>query len=147
MRKLRVKSKNENASYHVMTRTNNKAFTLSDELKDEVIDPWLEIYKKVFYIDCHNHTDMDNHYHISCTVHKPEMDMEDLQRRYEFLQEHLSRAKKWNDSMAEKFYERITDLSDFMKTFNWRVSWEGNRRNKWNKWNKWYQVTRYPPKH
>ena len=33
--------------------------------------------------------------------------------------------KVWQRSSIE----RITDLSAFMQTFNWRVSWEGNQRN------------------
>jgi REP element-mobilizing transposase RayT len=103
-----------------MTRTAQKLYFLRKGSFKEILDRLIKTLASIYYIDLHAHSVMDNHYHLALSVNKPEMDPEDIRRRFEAYQSLLKYPKPWNDDDLEKYYKRFTDLSKFM--------WELNRR-------------------
>jgi len=127
MRKLRVIPDQEETHYHNVSRTVHKRFLITQEVKDHLVLPTIKDYAKIFYIHLHSFAVLDNHYHIVVTQHKPPYDEQDLKKRFEDLQRLKKRPEKWADWRAEPFYNRLTNISEYMKIVNWRIAYTYNR--------------------
>ncbi|CAM2069348.1 Transposase [Sulfidibacter corallicola] len=131
-RRPRIKFDLPVAHYHVMTRTAQQAFYLSDTyvkgFKGQCRDI-IESMADIFYVKILAWVLMDNHYHLCLEVRHPPLDTRDLQARYERLQKLLATKRPWRETYAEKCYERFTDLSRFMAEINARMARAFNKAN------------------
>jgi REP element-mobilizing transposase RayT len=119
--------------YHVMTRTAQKSFLLSEDHDPEikvVVDQIIKSMAEIFYVEIFAYAYLSNHYHLAISIAKPEMDPSDLQQRFEKLQQHNAYPTKWQPEQAQKVYDRFTDLSRFMGEINRRIAVAHNRRHK-----------------
>jgi hypothetical protein len=80
-----------------MTRTAQKLYFLRKGSFKKTLDRLIKTLSSIYYIDLHAHSIMDNHYHLALSVNKPEIDPEDVRRRYEAYQALLQHPKPWND--------------------------------------------------
>lgn len=90
----------------------------------------LDIFQEaasVFYVNILAWVIMDNHYHLCLEVKKPPKDLKDLRIRFERLQEINASKRRWQPELAHGCYERFTDLSEFMKSVNYRTARAFNR--------------------
>ena len=127
MRKRRVKPDQYETHYHNVSRTVHKRFLMNQKVKDELVLPTLKAYAEIFYLTLHSFALLDNHYHIVLTQYRPDFDEQDLEKRFMALQALKKRPEKWADWKAKRFYDRLTDISEYMKTVNWRISYTYNR--------------------
>jgi len=117
-RKRRLKPRDTKVYHHVVTRTAQQKYWLSDtEVKDTLIDLVL-FHSKVFYVDVLAFAVMDNHYHLCLAVRRPEFDLEDIKRRYMLAQTRIAYPTPFDEEQAEALYDRYTDLSRFMWHIN-----------------------------
>ncbi|CAM2011069.1 transposase [Acanthopleuribacter pedis] len=129
-RRPRIKLDKPIAYYHVMTRTAQQEFYLDDSYVPGFKHVMLDIFQKaasVFYVNILAWVIMDNHYHLCLEVEKPPMDPEDLRIRFERLQEINVGKRRWQPELAHACYKRFTDLSEFMKSINYRTAIAFNR--------------------
>ncbi|CAM2007476.1 transposase [Acanthopleuribacter pedis] len=124
-RRPRIKLEKPVAYYHVMNRTAQQEFYFDDAYVPGFKQVMLDIFQdvaSVFYVNILAWVIMDNHYHLCLEVKKPPKDLEDLKRRFERLQEINVSKRRWQPGLADAFYKRFTDLSEFMKSVNLRTS-------------------------
>lgn len=129
-RRPRIKLDKPIAYYHVMSRTAQQEFFLGDGYVPGFKQVMLDIFQEaasVFYVNILAWVIMDNHYHLCLEVEKPPKDLEDLRIRFERLQEINASRRRWQPELAHGCYERFTDLSEFMKTVNFRTASAFNR--------------------
>ena len=144
-RTLRLKLSDGIHRYHLMSRTNDKRYLFEKGCaKTELIDA-LKRAAAFSGITINAYTAMDNHFHVVCTVERPEAPVppEELIRRYRSLY-----GEKKTDDLVERWTEleaagftarleeemtrlrrRMNDISEFMKTFK-------------EVFNRWYKRTR-----
>nr|WP_279382571.1 transposase [Acanthopleuribacter pedis] len=118
------------AYYHVMIRTAQQEMYLGEDYVPGFKRVMLDIFQsmaEVYYVKIFAWAIMDNHYHLCLEVKKPPKDMEDLQLRFERLQSLNQSSRKWQPELADKFYKRFTDLSEFMRSVNLRIAKAFNR--------------------
>ncbi|MCP4407491.1 MAG: hypothetical protein GY807_06975 [Gammaproteobacteria bacterium] len=106
--------------HHVMTRTAQGVFWLEEPQVKEIFNDLVDFYIQVYYIEDLARNCMSNHTHLVLEVSQPEIDIDDLRRRYELAQTRLVKPRPFRKEMAENIYKKYTDLSWFM--------WEINRR-------------------
>ncbi|CAM2008889.1 transposase [Acanthopleuribacter pedis] len=143
-RRPRIKLEKPIAHYHVMTRTAQQEFYLGDDYVPGFKQVMLDIFQdvaSVFYVDILAWVIMDNHYHLCLEVQKPPKDAEDLRRRFERLQEINVGKRRWQPNLADACYKRFTDLSEFMKSVNYRtaIAFNGARGTKGHLWGARYK--------
>ncbi|CAM2008723.1 transposase [Acanthopleuribacter pedis] len=129
-RRPRVKLDKPISYYHVMTRTVQQEFYLGDDYVPGFKQVMLDVFREaasVFYVNILAWVIMDNHYHLCLEVKKPPRDPEDLRRRFERLQEINVNKRRWQPELAHACYKRFTDVSEFMKTVNFRTATAFNR--------------------
>ena len=127
------------ARYHLISRTNNRAFLFGDaKVKDMLID---SLRRAAVFCGVHLHayTGMDNHFHIVCTVTRTgeKVSEAEILRRVEVLKgpqavedlaDQLASARALaasSDSLAadpaeailDRYRARMNDVSQFIKTF------------------------------
>lgn len=126
VRKNRIKLAKDGAIYHVMTKTVLDQFLF----KEASVKEW--IYNKIlhlsrcYYIDLYAVSVMSNHYHIVLAVRKPTPDGSDIRKRFELLQDANKVPNLWTDEF-DRWYEKLTDLSDFMRALNQSISQHINK--------------------
>jgi len=118
VRKPRLKPTVETAFQHVTTRTAQQEPWLEDPAVKEILIDLIDFYSEVFYVDVLAYVVMSNHYHLCLAVHRPALDPEDIERRYELAQSRLKKPIPFDESMIDSLYERYTDLSKLMATIN-----------------------------
>ena len=124
----RVKISGSGATYHVMTRTAHQAFFFEDTyIKERIYRTVLDL-ADVYYVQLHSIAVMDNHYHIVLSMLRPGLDVPDLKARFERFQARKRIPMKWYSWRVDEWYQRLTDLSVFMKDLNRTISLEVNRR-------------------
>lgn len=128
-RHRRIKHERDGMVYHVMTRTVQKAFLFDEPAVRERIYRQILWLSSVYYVDLHAITVMSNHYHIVLAVRKPPLDPLELQRRFEATQAGRRYPQKWYEWHTKALYEKLTDLSAFMKELNERVARYVNHKN------------------
>ena len=115
--------------YHVMTRTVQQAFLFEEPSIKEWIYRKIMQLGSIYFVDLHAVTVMSNHYHIVLAVRKPIPDATGLQRRFEARQSGKPYPQKWYEWYANAWYQKLTDLSEFMKERNETVARYVNKRN------------------
>ena len=129
-RSTRIKHEEDGTLYHVVTRTVQDVFLFDDP----VVREW--VYRKiiglgsVYFVDLHAVTVMSNHYHIVLAIRKPTVETAELKRRFEATQLDRAYPHKWFDWRANKTYQKLTDLSEFMKDLNQSIARYVNARNR-----------------
>ncbi|CAM2063784.1 Transposase [Sulfidibacter corallicola] len=124
-RRPRIKPQQPVTRYHVMTRTAQQAFYLSDQWVPGFKDRCLQIIEAmadIYYVDLFAWVLMDNHYHLCIEVRRPDICAMDIQARYERLQEHKTSPRPWRTEYVDRYYRRFTDLSRFMAEINLRMT-------------------------
>ncbi|CAM2009056.1 transposase [Acanthopleuribacter pedis] len=124
-RRPRVKLEQPIAYYHVMNRTAQQEMYLDDVHVPGFKQVMLDIFQEavsVFYVNILAWVIMDNHYHLCVEVQKPPKDPEDLKLRFERLQEINVNKRRWQPELVNACYKRFTDLSEFMKSVNFRTA-------------------------
>jgi len=120
----------DGALFHVMTRTVQQMFLLVDpDLKQEFVN-LIDFYGQVYYVDVFAHVVMSNHWHLAIRVNRPEMDEDDVRRRYELSKQRLANKRQWQPHMAQRLHKRYTSLSWFMWEINRRLSVFYNKKHK-----------------
>ena len=120
MGKTRVITNKSDNYYHVMTRTAQRAFLLKDPAFKQEVDQIIKAFAEIYYVDIHNWTYMDNHYHLCINIKKPAYDKAEVRRRFELLQQRCTRPRRWCAGLGHRLHKRFSNLSKFM--------WEINRR-------------------
>ncbi|CAM2069838.1 Transposase [Sulfidibacter corallicola] len=131
-RRPRIKLDRPVTHYHVMTRTAQQAFYLSDNYVPGFKSQCrgiIESMADIFYVKILAWVLMDNHYHLCLEIRRPPLDPCDIQARYERLQEHLLTKRPWREAYTSRFYDRFTDLSKFMAEINARMARAFNKAN------------------
>ena len=117
----RTKLAKSGAIYHVMNRTVLGLFLFDDPTKEWIYNTIIAL-SKVYEITVHNLTIMDNHYHIVLLVTKSDFDVEDVKRRFQKRRTLLPASKPLYENEIELWYERFSDLSEFMKELNQMIA-------------------------
>lgn len=132
-RTSRLKKSGGTARYHLMSRTNDRRFLFEKgAVKTELLEA-LRRAAEFSGITLNAYTTLDNHFHVACTVTKPDelVPAKELIRRYRVLY-----GQKKADALAERWAEldaagsfvrleeemnrlrrRMHDISEFIKTF------------------------------
>lgn len=124
----RIKISDKRATYHVMTRTAHQAFFFKDAAVKEAIYRSILRLASVYYVELHSIAILDNHYHIVLSTLRPPLNVPQIQKRFEAFQAMKRIPQKWYSWRAEEWYQRLTDLSSFMKDVNRTISVDVNRR-------------------
>ena len=124
----RLKVKGLRVFYHVMTRTAQQEYYLTDPEMKAYFEKLLSFFGQIYFVKILSYTVLSNHYHIALEINAPEMDVADIQRRYELAQTRLKRPRKWHEARADHFYERYTNLSMFMWEINHAMAVTHNKR-------------------
>lgn len=111
-----------------MTRTAQQEFRIKDPILLNWILELIEKLSHIYYVQIHNLTLMNNHYHLTIRMMRPEeMNRQDVASRFENLQKLNKRRKNWVPLLAHKHFDRFTSLSWFMWDLNRRISIRHNR--------------------
>lgn len=124
----RYKPLRSSVCYHCMSRTAQQQLYFKDH--DVLKTYWVEqlkFYAQVYYVKVDAFAILSNHFHLCLRVFRPKMDAEDVQRRFELLQSRNAYSRTWQNGMEAYYYDLFTDLSEFMKILNWRMSIFHNR--------------------
>jgi len=113
---------------HLVSRVAQQEYLFEVEGMKEVYEDLLQFFSKVYYVKIIGHVIMDNHVHVVLKVEHPEFDMEDVRRRFEIAKSRLINKRDFREEMAEHYYKRYTNLSEFMKEVNWRMALAYNTR-------------------
>ena len=127
--KKRFKPKQKDVRFHVTVRTAQQEFRLTDENIKKAWEKKLSELKKVYYVEVLSQTILSNHVHIVLRMSLPELDIQDLKERFEFLESTLVSRRKWHDHMADRYYDRFTDLSCLMRDLNQWIAAYYNKKN------------------
>lgn len=136
MRKRRLKI-NGRASYHVSTRTVLGSFLFEQPETREWIYNQVLFLASCFYVELHAVVILSNHYHLVFTMDKPKLNEHDIKLRYLKLQSKNRIPKQWLEEHL-LWFERLTDLSEFIKILNQSIAQRINR-NQNNKGHVWGQ--------
>lgn len=131
MRFPRIKPDSPETFFHVMTRTAQKAFYLSESNHPgfkQVVHRIIHSMAEVYYVQIFAWVYMDNHTHLALSVKKPELDAADVRARFEKLQAYNQQPQHWRHWYLRKTYQRFTDLSWFMWEINRRITVTYNKR-------------------
>jgi REP element-mobilizing transposase RayT len=101
-----------------MTRTIQQQFLFEDPTVREWIYKHILRVASLYYVDLHAVTVMSNHYHIVLSVRKPVPDEQDLQERFERAHADKRHPPAWAEWRTDRWYAKLTDLSEFMKDLN-----------------------------
>lgn len=129
-RRPRIKLDRTNAFYHVMARTAQQEFYFKESVTPGFKEVMIDIFKKmseVYYVRIFAWVVMDNHYHLCLEVQKPPKNTEDIKRRFKHLQSCNNSPRRWQPELSDSYYERFTDLSQFMSSVNSRIARAFNR--------------------
>ena len=118
MRARRLKPAADRTHYHVMSRTIHQTFLFKPDRYKEWIYDRILYFSRIYFVDLHAVTIMDNHYHIVLAMRNPEFNEELLEARFQ-----LAHAKKkyppiWSEWRAKAWHQKLTDLSEFMHDLN-----------------------------
>ncbi len=123
----RVKPRVNGVYYHVMTRTAQGFFLLQDDDFREVVYDIIRFYARVYYVEVQAIAVMSNHYHVVLRMDRPDLDKDEVRRRFELMQTRRANKRKWSPVIAAAFHERLGDLSKLMWDINRGISWKHNR--------------------
>lgn len=126
-RKNRIKVQSEQAIYHCTTRTVRKTFFFESAAMREWIYKRICFLSSVYFVELHALAVLSNHYHIVFSLKKPKIDALELQKRFNRLQSLNRMPRQWCGE-ENRWYEKLTDLSEFMKEINQAIAVETNRR-------------------
>ena len=113
-----------------MVRTAQALFWMaSKEFRDEVMNI-IETFAQIYCVTIHASACLHNHYHLAITVHRSEMDLEDIKTRFQLLQDQLVHKRTWRKYERKYYQKRFTNLSMFMWEINRRIAVAYNRRHR-----------------
>ena len=127
MRGPRIKPMGELIPFSVNTRTAQKKLWLADhDFRGELYEIII-FWAKVFYVDIHALIIMSNHWHGAFTMKRQTLDKADIRRRWELGHEQTPYGDPWREDEEQYYYDRLTNLSEFMKVVNERAAWKHNK--------------------
>jgi hypothetical protein len=129
MGKLRLKPDKDGSCYHIMVRTAQAKWWFHEDFRSIIYDRIL-FFAKVYYLDVYAITCLSNHFHLCLSMRRPEMDRDEVRRRFELLQGFRARPRKWCPTLAKAWHDRFCDLSKLMWDIDRSLSWTFNRKHK-----------------
>ena len=125
-RTARLRIKGEPAYYHIVSRTIHKQFLLGDVEKEKLIE-LIKKYQKLYLVKILGYAVMSNHFHLLVkTETDNKLTDEDIQRRVEkFYGKPLYKI----GITVDKFREKLTNVSEYVKLVKQTFSWWYNRQN------------------
>jgi len=126
-RTRRLKAKGDVAYYHVISRTVGGEFLLGDVEKEKLLSV-IKQFSSLYFVSVIGYCIMDNHFHLLVKTLSVE-DIDDTE-----LKERLSRHyKNIPDEITEsellKYKEKLTDISEYVKSIKMTFSRWYNKRN------------------
>ena len=135
-RTIRIRKDTE-AYYHIVSRTNAKAFLFDEKMKWEMVKTMLSV--AVFSgVKIEAHCMMDNHFHLVIKVMKPEKALTDYEiadriraiKKKEVAEAFLCSVMAYQamgredlvEAEREKWLRRMHDVSEFVKTYKETVT-------------------------
>ena len=135
-RTIRIRKDTE-AYYHIVSRTNAKAFLFDEKMKREMVKTMLSV--AVFSgVKIEAHCMMDNHFHLVVKVMKPEKALTDYEiadriraiKKKEVAEAFLCSVMAYQamgredlvEAEREKWLRRMHDVSEFVKTYKETVT-------------------------
>ncbi len=128
-RPIRLKLAKDAVTYHVMTRTAQQEYLFEEPKIREWVYKQITWLASIYYVDLYSVSVMSNHYHIILSVRKPAKLESHLKARFEEHQKTRKHPKIWREWRLDPWYEKLTDLSLFMKELNETVARYLNRLN------------------
>ena len=122
----RIKLASDNAIYHVTTRTAFGAFLFQEKATREWIYQKIVSLSKCFFVDLHAIAVLSNHYHLIFSLRKPTVEEYEVRKRFRRLQNMNIAPRPWVGEV-EHWYQKFTDLSEFMKHINQAIALKINK--------------------
>ena len=125
----RFKPRQVDTYFNITVRTAQKKFWLKNEDVKIAWENKLAQLVKAYYVKVFSQTIMSNHIHLILKVSHPPQDCADLKKRFEYLESTLISRRKWHEHWQDRYYERFTDVSCFMRDLNqWIAAWHNKKK-------------------
>ncbi len=128
----RIKVKDEETVYHIMSRTALDGFVMADVEKDFLLK-LMKRLSRLYFAEIIGFCLMGNHFHLLCRMHlgKDYTD-ENIRQRYKtfFAGEEDNRDRELTDDQVERFRVKWEDLSEFIRDLKQSFSRFYNKRHK-----------------
>ncbi len=107
--------------HHVTIRTAQGIFWLEGIEVKKIFKDLVAEYTVIYYVEALAQSCMSNHTHLVLEVNHPEINKEDIKKRYELAQTHLVKPRAYREEMAEHLHKKYTNISWFMWEINSRM--------------------------